>query len=250
MKSMGKRLAALVLMLCVLMLPLTASADTGINLMPQDESGYTIVEGDGTVALEDGKMIITNNTDGDLRIWINYATPFDMTVHNSVVMDMTMDMPFKMAFHLISDADGSDDWLTTSTDYLDVFELDTATDRSPAGAYGVEMNIGDLAKDITDKSSVHFDQFIILMTGKGTFQVNAVELFYVPFVDDIPDEIETEDDTTEDTEEPAASDTLTIGAIDEPEEDRAFPIVPVVVGAVVLVAATVVVIVLVKNRKG
>lgn len=248
MKQFWKLGMSVVLALCVLAVPLTAFAEPEpINLMPQEEAGYTVVEGDGTVTLDGNSMTVVNNTDGDLRIWINYATPFDMTEYNTVSMEMTAGMPFKMAFHLISDADTSDDWLTTSTDYLDQFELDTATDRSPAGDYNVAMNIGDLAVDITDTSSVHFDQFIILMTGKGTFTVNRVELTGFSDTDQETSESDTEEPTDSDTED----DTLTVGATEEDTdnaEESGFPWIPVAVGGVVLVAAAVVIIVI--KRKG
>ena len=249
MKQFWKWSMSVVLTWCMLAVPLTAFATPApINLMPQEEAGYTIVEGDGTVTLDGESMTIVNNTDGDLRIWINYATPFDMTEYNTVSMEMTAGMPFKMAFHLISDADTSNDWLTTSTDYLDQFELDTATDRSPAGDYNVAMNIGDLAVDITDTSSVHFDQFILLMTGKGTFTVNRVELTGFSDTEQEPSEYDTEEPIDTDTKD----DTLTDGAVEEETDDAdetGFPWIPVGVGGVVLIAAAVVILLVIK-RKG
>jgi len=249
MKTWTKKLFSCLLAVCLLAIPFTASAEP-IDLMPVDDSGYTIVEGDGTVTIEGDKVIFENNTDGDLRIWINNATPFDMIENNAVHMQFEAGMPFKMAFYLISDADATDDWLTTSTDYLDLFELDTATDRSPAGTYDVNMNIRDLAVTIKDASSVHFDQFIILMTGKGTFTLNTVELanVFAPAEDDAGEEVPTEEPEA-DTEPTQAPDTDTPSDDAGKEEAASFPLIPVIVGAVVLVAAVAVVVIVVKKRK-
>lgn len=209
MKMFSKALLSLVLTLCLLAVPFGVSVlaeGDALSLMPAADDGYTIVEGDGTVSVADGVMTIVNNGDGDLRITLDNTTSFDLSVLNTLHMQFNAEMPFKMAYHIISGADTTSDWLNTSTDYMDIYEVDLVADRAPAGEYDVEMNLSDLAVAITDKSSVYFEQFIILVTGKGTFTLNGVEM--IAAESDAPAaDAPADDDTTSD--EPADDDTAT-----------------------------------------
>ncbi len=175
MKNIVKILLTLSLALCLLTVSFgVVYAADAFNLMPTDDNGYTIVAGDGTVTAADGKLTIVNNADGDLRITIDNKTAFDLAALHTLHMDFNAEMSFKMAYYLVSDADTTSAWLNTSDNYADMFTI--TGDRAAAGAYNVNLKIADLAANVTDKSSVHFDQFIILLTGKGTFTLNTVEM--------------------------------------------------------------------------
>lgn len=178
MKTFQKTMLSVVLTLCLLAVSVCGvlAEATALDLMPTADSGYTIVAGDGTVTIADGKMTLVNNGDGDFRVTIDNKAAFDLNALHTLHMNFNAEMPFKMAYYMISDADGSSDWLNTSTDFTDLYTVDTATDRAAAGEYDVKMKLGELALDIADKSSVHFDQFIILLTGKGTFTLNTMAM--------------------------------------------------------------------------
>lgn len=268
MKTIVKTLLGVVLSLCLLAVPFAASAEeTPLDLMPTSDASCTIVEGDGTVSVADGVLTIVNNGDGDLRVTIDNPTVFDASVLNTLHMEFNAGMPFKMAYYLISD-DGSSDWLNTSTDYMDVFTVDVAADRVAAGEYTVDMNIGDRAVDMTGKTAVHYDQFIILMTGKGTFTMNAVQMVAgeseAPAGDgDEPADTDTtttdaadEDTTTteaaadEDTTTTAKPKTTTTKApADDADDEGGNDWLPIVLIVAVVVVVAVVVIVIVKKRK-
>lgn len=272
MKTIGKLLLALTLTLCMLAVPFcSVLAEGELDLMPTADDGYTIVEGDGTVTIADGVMTLVNNGDGDLRVTIDNTTSFDMSTLNGLQMQFNAEMPFKMAYHIISDADNTNDWLSTTNDYADIYEIDYAADRSPAGEYDVKMNLGDLAVAVTDQSAVHFDQFIILVTGKGSFTLNTVKMITVeseattdepadsdsttdePADDDTAAD-EPADDDTATTVEPAEDDTTTTKATASDKDDadadkssnNAWLLIAI---AVVVVIVIVAVIVIVKKRK-
>ncbi len=205
MKKAVKIMVSLVMALCLLSVPFASAfaAAAPVDLMPTDAAGYTIVSGDGTVSVEGGKMTIVNNADGDLRITINNATKFDIATLHTLHMDFNAQMPFKMAYHIVC-PDGTGIWPNTSTTFTDQFTIDTATDRAAAGEYNVKMNMTDAAAALADKSQVYFEQFIILVTGKGTFTVNSVKM---------TDGTETEGGET--TTTASATETTTTAAIGE-----------------------------------
>jgi len=174
---MKKAILSLALVLCLLAVPFcTASAAaTPVDLMATSDDGYTIVAGDGTVEIADGKMVFTNNGDGDFRVTIDTKTVFDLEALHTLHMDFNAEMPFKMAYYLVSE-DGTSAWLNTSTNFAGSYEVDTAADRAAKGEYDITMKLTDEITNIADMSQVHFDQFIVLMTGKGTFTLNTVEM--------------------------------------------------------------------------
>ncbi len=258
MKITAKTLFSVILSLCLLTVPFAVSAEAApLDLMPTDESGYTIVEGDGTVAIEDGKLILTNNGDGDLRVWINNTTAFDLAALNVLHMQFKADMPFKMAYHLISNADQTADWVTTTTDFNDLYEIDYVTDRNPVGSYDLKMDLNTAAVAITDKSAVYYEQFIILVTGKGSFTLEAVEMIAEdiapPATENPETDVPVDEDPTADTDEPAdntPSTTTTTKKAASSSGNTAMPLwLPIVIIAVVVVVAVVCIIVIVKRRK-
>ena len=259
MKSTVKTLFALVLTLCLLIVPFAASAEgvAPLNLMPADESGYTIVEGDGTVAITDGKLILTNNGDGDFRVLINNYAEFDLSTLTTLHMSFKADMPFKMAYHVGSHADSADDWVTTTTDFNDLYEIDVATDRNPAGDYNLNMDLDTVSVALVDKTAVYFEQFIILVTGKGTFTLDAVEMTETkdaPATDDPVTEAPAEDEPPADTEEPEqepdTATTTTTKKTTSSAGNTAMPLwLPIILIVVVVVVAAVCIIIIVKRNK-
>lgn len=151
--------------------------DVQLDMIPESADGLTLVAGDGTVTVENGIVTIVNNADGDLRVTLDTKAPFDLTALNALHMQFNTDMPFKMAYYLKSSNEtGGAQWLNTSGNYANIFTIDTTADRAAAGEYDVNLEIRDLAGGITDKTSVYYDQFIILLTGKGTFTLNVAEM--------------------------------------------------------------------------
>ncbi len=151
--------------------------DECLDLIPENEEEWTIVAGDGTVTVENGVLTAVNNGDGDLRITLNNAEHFNLKKLNALHMKFDTEIPFKMAYYLVSNVNGGGaQWLNTSTSYPNLYTVDTTTDRAAAGSYDVHMEIRDLSNGITDKSSVSYSQFIILMTGKGTFTLDVAEM--------------------------------------------------------------------------
>ncbi len=174
MKHISKILLAVMLMICVMATSVcVASAATPVSLMPTAESGYKIVSGDGTVTLADGVMIVENTGDGDFRIEIVNPAKFDYAALHTLHMKFEAKTAFKMAVHAVSD-DTTSGWANTSDNFADLFTI--ANDRAAAGNYDVNMKVGDVTTAIVDKSSVHFEQFIIVLTGKGTMTINTVEM--------------------------------------------------------------------------
>lgn len=258
MKILSKALLPFLLVLCLLTVPFAASAEAALlDLMPADESGYTIVEGDGTVAIEDGKLILTNNGDGDFRVWINNATAFDLAKLNALHMQFEAEIPFKMAYHLISNADASSDWVTTTTDFYDLYEVDALTDRNPVGTYDLEMDLNTACVEIADTSSVYFEQFIILVTGKGSLTLRSVEMIAQESTPSATDEPATdssaEDNSAADADESennTTAGTTTTKKTTSSASSMAMPLwLPIVITAVVVVVATVCIIVIVKRNK-
>ncbi len=256
MKRFGLWLAVL-LSLCLAVMPMAvAAAPAPISWMPASEDNYTIVEGDGTVSLDGGIMTITNNGDGDLRVLIVNETPLDMTANNALHMQFDAQMPFKMAWHIVSLVDDTNDWVTTSTEYPDLLPLDAATDRAAVGEYDVTMNIGADSVDLADKSSVYFEQFILLMTGKGTFTLNTVEMVYVESdepAEEVPaDDDAASEDSAEDSE-PADDDTLTIGADEDNKDDKddkaGVPVWVFIAGGVAVLFIAAIAVIVVKKKK-
>lgn len=177
MKSITKLCLSLALILSVLALSVASVAAAPLSLFPASEDGYTVVSGDGSVELKDGAMLITNNGDTDLRITIDNTTSFDLTALPYLHMVFNTEAPFKMAYHVVCDSNAdSGMWPNTSNSFPDLYEVDTAKDSAAAGEYDVKMDLGALATDLADTSSVHFDQFILVLKGKGTFTLTAVEM--------------------------------------------------------------------------
>lgn len=174
MKRFAKTMTMLAMVLCVLAVSVCAvSAAEPLSLMPTSESGYTVVSGDGTVTLADGVLVIENKGDGDLRVTLNNTAKFDYATLNTLHMTFESTASFKMAYHFVSD-DTTTGWANTSDNFADLFTV--ANDRAAAGNYDVNMKVGDVTASIVDKSSVTVKEFIIVLTGKGTFTVNTVEM--------------------------------------------------------------------------
>jgi len=149
--------------------------DVKLDLIPENDEEWTIVSGDGTVTVENGVLTIINNSDGDLRVTLNKKDYFDLTVLNSLHMEFDAEMPFKMAYNIVNSNDSSNgNWPNTSDLFSHIFEI--TNDRAAPGKYDVQLEMCDNCPSITDKSSVYFNQFIILLTGKGTFTVNVAEM--------------------------------------------------------------------------
>ncbi len=148
--------------------------DVKLDLIPENDEEWTIVAGDGTVTVEDGVLTAVNNGEGDLRITLNNAEYFNLEELNSLHMVFNTDAPFKMAVQVTSNVDGTSQWLNTSSNYPSLFTVEN--DGAAAGDYDVQMEIRDLSTGIKDKSSVYFQQFIILVRAKGTFTLNVAEM--------------------------------------------------------------------------
>ncbi len=149
--------------------------DVRLDMMPENDEEWTLVAGEGTVTVENGVLTAVNNSDGDLRITLDKKDFFDLTTLNSLHMQFNAEMPFKMAFHVVGSKDSSGSaWPNTSTIFGHIFDI--TDDRAAAGEYDVQLEMRDNCASITDKSSVYFDQFIILLTGKGTFTLNVAEM--------------------------------------------------------------------------
>ncbi len=149
------------------------AAETPVDLMPADDSGYTVMAGDGTVTVADDTLVIVNNGDGDLRVTIDTKTAFDLAKLHTLHMNFKSEMPFKMAWHIKS-TDGTNGWANTSDNFADLFTI--SNDRAAKGDYDVKMDLNTPIAAIVDRSEVQFEQFIILLTGKGTFTLNTVEM--------------------------------------------------------------------------
>ncbi len=174
MKHLAKILFSVLTVCCVLAASVfSVSAAAPVSLMPTAESGYTVVSGDGEVTLADGAMIIENKGDSDLRVTINNTTKFDYAALNTLHMKFDAKTTFKMAYHVASD-DTTSGWANTSDNFANLFTI--ANDRAAAGEFDVNMKLSDITTGIVDKSSVYFKEFIIVLTGKGTFTVTAVEM--------------------------------------------------------------------------
>lgn len=268
MKRFTKSILSVLLTLCLLAVPMIGvSAEDAFNLMPTAEDGYTVVAGDGTVSIDGGVLTIVNNSDGDFRLTIDNPAAFDLTRLNTLHMTFHADMPFKMAYHIINAGNANDnDWLTTSDDYPTLLNVDLNADRAPAGDYDIEMELCETAVAMTDKSSVSFEQFIILLTGKGTFTLNTVEMVAregAPVTDEPTTDDGESNDTDAITETPVDDSTTTEqqeestttkkpaadkeDAANEGSNGLPMPILLAVIVAVVVMA--VVVIIIVKKRK-
>ncbi len=146
-----------------------------LNLLPETDEQFTLVSGEGNVTIENGVMKAVNTGDTDLRITLDKKDLFNLKVLNSLHMDFETDVPFKMAFYVVSSVEGGGaQWLNTSSNYPSLFTVEN--DGAAAGDYDVNMEIRDLVNNVTDKSSCYFDQFIILVKGKGTFTLNVAEM--------------------------------------------------------------------------
>ena len=143
-------------------------------IIPDNVEALTVVAGNGEVTLDEDGITIVNNTDDDLRVSFKSNTFFDLDTLNALHLVVDSEIPFKMAYNLVG-RDNSAAWPNTSSDaYSAFFEL--VGDRVTAGSYDVNLEIRDNCSAITDKSSVHFEQFIILVTGKGTFRLKTADM--------------------------------------------------------------------------
>ena len=148
--------------------------DKKLDLIPESDEEWTLVSGEGTINVENGVLTAVNTGDVDLRLTLNNAEYFNLEKLNSLHMDFSTDVPFKMAVQVTSVIDGSSQWLNTSANYPSLFTIEN--DGAAAGDYDVQMEIRDLSTSIKDKSSCYFQQFIILVKGKGTFTLNIAEM--------------------------------------------------------------------------
>ncbi len=148
--------------------------DKKLDLIPEGDDEWTLVAGEGTVTIENGVLTAVNTGDVDLRITLDNAEYFNLEKLNSLHMDFSTDVPFKMAVQVTSTVDGTSQWLNTSSNYPSLFTIEN--DGAAAGDYDVQMEIRDLSTSIKDKSSCYFQQFIILIKGKGTFTLNVAEM--------------------------------------------------------------------------
>ena len=143
------------------------------GIMP-DEKDLTIVSGDGSASIVDGVLTVVNNGDGDLRVSFSSDTLFNLEILNALHLDFESTAPFKMAFHVMG-SDGTSAWPNTSSDaYSDIFEI--SDDRAAAGDYDAYLEIRDNSASLADKSSAYFNQFIILVTGKGELKISVAEM--------------------------------------------------------------------------
>ncbi len=148
--------------------------DVKLDLIPENDDEWTLVSGEGTVTVENGILTAVNTGEGDLRITLNNAEYFNLEKLNSLHMDFTTDVPFKMAIQVTSTVDGTSQWLNTSSNYPSLFTVEN--DGAAAGDYDVNMEVRDLSNSIVDKSSCYFQQFIILVRAQGTFTLNVAEM--------------------------------------------------------------------------
>ncbi len=149
--------------------------DICLDLIPENEEQFTLVSGEGTVKIENGILTAVNEGDTDLRITLDKRDWFNLNEINSLHMNFSTDVPFKMAFQVTSNVSGGgSQWLNTSDNYPSLFTVEN--DGAAAGNYDVNMEIRDLSNSISDKSSCYFQQFIILVKGNGTFTLNIAEM--------------------------------------------------------------------------
>ena len=139
-----------------------------------DSDKASIVSGEGSVTVEDGVLIIKNDTDGDLRVAFESDLLFNLDVLNALHIELESTIPFKMAYNIVG-TDESSAWPNTSSDaYSDIFTV--TDDRAAAGKYDAYLEMRDNCTTITDKTSVYYKQFIILVTGKGEFKLSVAEM--------------------------------------------------------------------------
>ncbi|MBQ3069727.1 MAG: metallophosphoesterase [Clostridia bacterium] len=149
--------------------------DECFNLIPEKTEDVTIVSGDGTVKVEDGVLTVTNNGDTDLRVSFTDTDLFNLEKLNALHMVIDSEPTFKMAYQILNAADPTNGaWPNTSNDvYSHLFTVEG--DRVAAGEYDVYMEMRDHCA-LTAKSSAYYNQFIILLTGKGTFTLSTAEM--------------------------------------------------------------------------
>lgn len=147
--------------------------DELMDLVPESKDSITVVEGEGSVTVENGVITIVNNTENDFRTVFSVPELFDLDILNALHLDIESEIPFKMAYHIVG-SDETSAWSNTSSEaYSSQFTV--ADDRVTAGKYDVYLEMRDNCGTITDKSSVYVNQFIIVVTGEGTFKLNTAE---------------------------------------------------------------------------
>ncbi len=142
------------------------------NLIPESQEELVLVAGEGSVTLENGVITIVNEGEGDLRVAFKAGELFDLEALNALHLVFESEIPFKMAYNVKS-TDNTVAWPNTSS-FTDIFAV--TDDRAAAGRYDVNLEIRDNCTAITDKSEAYFEQFIILVTGKGTFTLETAEM--------------------------------------------------------------------------
>ncbi len=134
---------------------------------------FTVVSGDGTAEIKNGVLTIVNNGDGDFRVSFSTSALYNLNKLNTLHLDVDTDIPFKIALQAQA-SNGTAAWQNTSAEvYGKLFTIEN--DRVVAGSYDTYMELRDNTAGITDKSSVYYNTFIVLATGKGTFKLNLAE---------------------------------------------------------------------------
>ncbi len=147
-----------------------------LDLIPESADDVSIVSGDGTVNVENGVLTVTNNSDADLRVSFVNTDFFNLETLNALHMVIDSEPTFKMAYQIVNSADPTNGaWPNTSAgSYSHLFEVEN--DRAAAGEYDVYMEMRDNASGLTAKTSVYYNQFIILLSGQGTFTLSTAEM--------------------------------------------------------------------------
>ncbi|MBQ9415043.1 MAG: hypothetical protein IJU16_07955, partial [Clostridia bacterium] len=145
------------------------------SMMPESAEQITEVEGnyDGSYTLENGVLTLTANN--NYRIVSRPTKLYNMDELNGVYLKINSTVPFKMAWYVRDAAQTAGNWPTTSS-YTTVFDI--ANDRVPAGEYDVTLDLAALCTGIGDKSSVYWDQMIILMDGEGTLTLSVCDVVF------------------------------------------------------------------------
>ena len=168
----GKILLSLVLVLCVLAIPFTASAaETPVNVMPTADSELSIVQGTGEVTVADGVVVLKNTGSDTLRVTLTTAAKFDLSKLHTLHMKFKAETPFKMAYQIGTASDNG--WMNTSDNFADLFTI--SNDRAAAGDFDVNMCSTGII-NLTNPADAGFLQFIILVDAGGAFTISTIEM--------------------------------------------------------------------------
>ncbi len=148
------------------------------TLLPKAYEDITLVDGknDGSVTYENGILSATSNSDNEFRLTYTNDSLFDLDTLNALHFVVKSDVPFKMAFHILSANNANNGaWPSTSSElFSSVFTV--TDDRVAAGEYDAYLDLQGACSGITDRSSVFANQVIIVMNGTGTLTIEAMDV--------------------------------------------------------------------------